>query len=138
MGARLGVPAGPTAGRALDLAPLEDLVPMPVLPIIDALILLGWSSLFIAFLQKAIMITTSFRPVIFGMHPVDFLMVACTCLLFALALAARTWVKEHEPAIQARRRRARLADAGYEIDEMPDFRRERADEEAPPRRLAGY
>jgi len=113
---------------------------MPVLPIIDALIFLGWSSLIVAFLQKAVLLTTSFRPFPFGMHPADFVTVACTFLLFALALAARTWVKEHEPAIQARRRRARLAEAGYEIDEMPDpgFRRERADGETPPRRLAGY
>ena len=140
MGARLGVPAGPTAGRVLGSARPEDFVPMPVLPVIDALIFLGLSSLFVAFIQKAIMMTISYRAVIFGMHPADFVTVACTCLLFALTLAARTWVKEHEPSIQARRRRARLAEAGYELDEMPDpgFRRERADEDVPPRRLAGY
>ena len=76
---------------------------MPILPIIDALILLGWSSVFAAFLLKAIYVTTSFRPEPFGMHPSDFLFVASVCLLFALTLAARTWVKEHEPALLAGR-----------------------------------
>ena len=110
---------------------------MPVLPIIDALILIGWSALFIGFLQKAIMAATSFRPIIFGLHPLDFVFVACTCLLFALALAARTWVKAHEPELLARRRRARLAGAGYEADELPEFRRVRDDDEPPRRSVAG-
>lgn len=112
---------------------------MPVLPIIDALILLGWSSLFIGFLQKAIMAATSFRPILFGLHPSDFVYIACTSLLFALALAARTWVKAHEPELLARRRRARLADQGYELDELPDFRRPRPelDEPSPRRSVAG-
>ena len=112
---------------------------MPVLPLIDALIVVGWSSLFIAFLQKAIMAATSFRPIIFGLGPIDFIWVACTALLFALALAARTWVKLHEPELLARRRRARLADAGYEPDELPGYRAARPEDEPPTRRsVAGY
>jgi len=116
---------------------------MPVLPVIDALILLGWTSLFVGFLQKAVMMATSYRPILFGMHPVDFLFVACVCLLFALALAARTWVKAHEPELLARRRRARLAEAGYGVDEMPDYGSHRAPAregapEDPRRSAAGY
>jgi hypothetical protein len=113
---------------------------MPVLPIIDALVLVAWSCLFVGFLQKAIMAATSYRPIIFGMSPVDFLFVAAVCLLFALALAARTWVKAHEPELLARRRRARLADAGYEPDEIPDFRPRGDDETSPSQRrsVAGY
>jgi hypothetical protein len=117
---------------------------MPVLPLIDALILLGWTSLFVGFLQKAVMMATSYRPVPFGMNPIDFLFVACVCLLFALTLAARTWVKAHEPELLARRRRARLAEAGYGADEMPDYQgnyrapnREGAPED-PRRSAAGY
>ena len=110
---------------------------MPVLPIIDALILLGWSSLFVAFLQKSIIAATSFRPAPFGMHPSDFLLVAAVCLLFALALAARTWVKAHEPEILARRRRARLLDAGYDGEELPEFARSRGAEDSARRNLAG-
>jgi hypothetical protein len=83
---------------------------MPVLPLIDALILLGWSSLIGGFLLKAIYLTTYYRPTFFGLHPGDFVIVAVVCLLFALTLAARTWVKATEPEILARRRRRRLAD----------------------------
>jgi hypothetical protein len=93
---------------------------MPVLPIIDALILLGWSSLFGGMFLKAIYITTSYRPTFFGMHPADFLTVAAVALLFALALAGRTWVKHAEPEILARRRRQRLAQAGYLESEQPE------------------
>lgn len=110
---------------------------MPVLPIIDALILLGWSSLFVGFLQKAVFVATSYRPTIFGMTPVDFLFLACVCLLFALALAARTWVKAHEPELLARRRRARLIEAGYDGAELPDYGQSNAPEDR-ERRTAAY
>lgn len=90
---------------------------MPVLPLIDALILLGWSSLFGGVLLKAVYVTTSYRPTVFGLHPSDFLTIAGVALLFALTLAARTWVKYAEPELMARRRRARLAEAGYPEEE---------------------
>ena len=109
---------------------------MPVLPLIDAMILLGWSSILGAVLLKAVYVTTSYRPTFFGMHPLDFLSVAGVCLLFALALAARTWVKAHEPELLARRRRARLAEAGYSEDDANGFTRARETEE-PRRSVAG-
>jgi hypothetical protein len=109
---------------------------VPILPIIDALILLAWTSLFGGFFLKAVWIATSYRPTFFGMRPSDFLFVAGVCLLFALALAARTWVKASEPELLARRRRARLSDAGYAIDDAPGFPRTHADEEA-TRRATG-
>ena len=114
---------------------------MPVLPLIDALIFCGWSSIFSAIFLKSIYVTTSYRPTPFGLHPSDFLTIAGVCLLFALALAARTWVKATEPELLARRRRARLAEAGYSEDEFnraPNgAARTRTDEE-PARRVAGY
>ena len=114
---------------------------MPVLPLIDALIFGGWSSIFAAMLLKSIYETTSYRPTPFGLHPSDLLTIAGVCLLFALALAARTWVKATEPELLARRRRARLAEAGYGEDEFNPAphgaSRTRSDEE-PPRRVAGY
>ena len=109
---------------------------MPVLPFIDALILMGWTSIFGAMVLKAVYVTTSYRPTFFGMHPSDFLTVAGVCLLFALALAARTWVKAHEPELLARRRRARLAEAGYSEDDANGFTRARETEE-PRRSVAG-
>jgi len=69
---------------------------MPTLPLIDLLILMGWTSLFIGATQKAIWITTSYRPTVLSLTPVDFLWVAGISLLFALSLAARTWVKLNE------------------------------------------
>jgi len=110
---------------------------MPVLPLIDALILAGWSSLFAGFLLKAVYVTTSFRPTPFGMSPSDFLFAASVCLLFALALAARTWVKAHEPEMLARRRRMRLLEAnGYDESEQPSFGRPRIDGDEDPRSSA--
>jgi hypothetical protein len=114
---------------------------MPVLPLIDALIFCGWSSIFGAIMLKSIYETTSYRPTPFGLHPSDFLTIAGVCLLFALALAARTWVKATEPELVARRRRARLAEAGYSEEELglaPGGVARTRPEEEPPRRVAGY
>ena len=77
---------------------------MPVLPVIDLLILLGWTSLLVGFVLKALSIALSYPLSIFGLAPIDFLLVAGVSLLFALSLAARTWVKVHEPRLVARRR----------------------------------
>jgi hypothetical protein len=85
---------------------------MPVLPIIDLLILMGWTSLFGAFALKAIAVTTSYSPSLFGMGPMDLAILAGILLLFALALSARTWVKAHEShAFSARERAAATLEA---------------------------
>lgn len=91
---------------------------MPTLPLIDLLILMGWTSLFIGATQKAIWITTNYRPTILSLTPIDFLWIAGISLLFALSLAARTWVKLHEG------RALSLARARRQGDEPPS----RADE----------
>jgi len=77
---------------------------MPTLPLIDLLILMGWTSLFVGATQKAIWITTSYRPTILTLTPIDFLWIAGVCLLFSLSLAARTWVKLNEGRARARAR----------------------------------
>lgn len=82
---------------------------MPVLPIIDFLILLGWSSLMVGFAQKALWVATRYRPTLLGLSPGDFLILAAVCLLFALSLAARTWVKIYEPRLLGRGRARRVA-----------------------------
>jgi hypothetical protein len=69
---------------------------MPVLPLIDALIFVGWSSLMVSFVLKGISISTKYHPSILGLSAVDFLTFAMVCMLFAVALAARTWVKANE------------------------------------------
>ena len=86
---------------------------MPVLPLIDLLIWLGWTSLFGAFALKAIAITTSYRPQLFGLGPMDLTILAAVFLLFSLALAARSWVKSLETSSSwvARDRAAATLDA---------------------------
>jgi hypothetical protein len=94
---------------------------MPILPLMDALILLGWSSLLVGFLLKAVYITTHYRPTLFGFSPIDFVLMAVVAMIFALTLAARAWVKAMEPDLLARRRRARALDRlGYEEYPEPE------------------
>jgi len=79
---------------------------VPVLPVIDLLIFLGWTAISVGAVLKAIYVTTSYRPTFLGLGPLDLLLVAGCFLLFAMALAARTWVKAHEPRLLASARRA--------------------------------
>ena len=79
---------------------------MSILPLMDALILFGWTSLVAGGLLKAVYVTTHYRPTLLGLSPIDFLGVAIVAFLLVLTLAARTWVKAAEPEL-LRRRRAR-------------------------------
>ena len=72
---------------------------MLILPLIDLLILMGSGSLAIGFVLKSIDITTHYQPAILGFSSIDFVLMAGVCLGFALALAARTWVKLNEPRL---------------------------------------
>jgi len=100
---------------------------VPVLPLIDLLIILGWTSLMGAGLLKAIYVTTSYRPTLLGLGPLELVLLAGVCLLFGLSLAARTWVKYHEPELMARRRRQGLS-VSYPAAERGDGRaQDRAD-----------
>lgn len=84
---------------------------MPVLPLIDLLLFSGWTALLIGFVLKVIALSTAYRPTILGLAPSDFLMIAVAAMLFAIALAARTWVKQQEPTAQAIRRRDETLEA---------------------------
>lgn len=77
---------------------------MPVLPIMDLLILIAWTLMSVGALLKAIYVTTTYRPTLLGLGPLDCAIGAGVFLLFALALAARTWVKTAELEAQAIRR----------------------------------
>jgi L-lactate permease len=81
-------------------------VVMPILPIVDLMILTAWTSLLGAFVLKAIRITTSYTPDLFGMGPMELTLVAAVLLLFALTLTARTWLKAKEYAAATPRDRA--------------------------------
>ena len=78
---------------------------MPVLPLIDLLLLSGWTALLVGFVLKVVYLTTTYRPTILSLAPGDFLEVSIAAMLFAIALAARTWVKAQEPGPAAVRRR---------------------------------
>ena len=84
---------------------------MPVLPLIDLMLLSGWTAVLIGFVLKVIHLTTSFRPTILGLTPIDFMLIAVVAMLFAIALAARTWVKSQEPTAVAIRRRDETLEA---------------------------
>jgi hypothetical protein len=59
----------------------------------------------VGFVLKVVYLTTSYRPTLLTLTPSDFLEVAIAAMLFAIALAARTWVKAQEPLATAARRR---------------------------------
>jgi len=89
---------------------------VPILPMIDLMILVAWTSLIVAVVQKAIGMALATRATVFGMTPFDFVVVAAVCLLFALALAARVWVKANEARL------LRTPREPVPLDEvLPDF-----------------
>jgi hypothetical protein len=78
---------------------------MPVLPLIDLMLLSGWTALSIGFVLKVVAMTTHYRPSIASLTPTDFLMIGGAAMLFSIALAARTWVASQGPAQTSIRRR---------------------------------
>ena len=85
---------------------------MPVLPLIDLMILVAWTSLAWAVVHKVLRLALASRFTLAGMGPADFVMLGGVCLLFALALAARVWVKANEGRLLAARRNH---------DRLPEF-----------------
>jgi len=84
---------------------------MPVLPLIDLMLLSGWTALLVGFVLKMVYLTTNYRPTIASLTPIDFLMIAIAAMLFAIALAARYWVASQSPAQSAVRRRDETLEA---------------------------
>ena len=74
---------------------------MPVLPLIDLMLLAGWTSLAIGFVLKSVAVLTHWKPTLLGLSPIDFLFIAIAAFMFAIALAARTWVAGQQPAVSA-------------------------------------
>jgi len=103
---------------------------LPVLPLIDLLILIAWSSLAWAFVHKGLWLAFASSFTIFGLTPYDFVLGAGICLLFALALAARVWVKSYEPP--ALRGAHRPPHENEVLPDAPDPRLSVADAEPAP------
>ncbi|MEN8158813.1 MAG: hypothetical protein ABFS41_01935 [Myxococcota bacterium] len=92
---------------------------MPVLPLIDLFILVAWASLVWAFVQKGLWLALAKSFTVLGLTPYDFVLGSAVCLLFALALAARVWVKAHEPKLVHTLHRAGLK--GQPAETLPDY-----------------
>lgn len=94
---------------------------MPVLPVIDLLLLAGWTSLLVGFVLKVADLLTRGNQSIFSLSPFHFLILAVVSFLFAIALAARTWVASQSPAELAVRRREETLDAyrALQVDHNP-------------------
>ncbi len=100
---------------------------MPVLPLIDLLILVAWTSLIWAFVQKALWLALASSFTVLGLTPYDFVLGSGVCLLFALALAARVWVKAHEPKlIHTLHRAGHQTQAAETLPDFPDPRQQGA------------
>ena len=108
---------------------------MPILPLIDLLILAGWSSLAVGAVLKAVAITTVYRPTLLTFTPMDFVVVAAICFAFALTLAARTWVKLNEPRLIHIQRRRSEAQARRRAEEEDFDEPEDAEPEVDPLRI---
>jgi hypothetical protein len=78
-------------------SPLREVSKVPVLPFIDLLILFAWTSLIWAALHKALHLALALQFKVLGLGPFEFVVMAGVSLLFALALAARVWVRANEP-----------------------------------------
>ena len=94
---------------------------MPVLPVIDLLLLAGWTSLLVGFVLKVADLLTRGNQSIFSLSPIDFLIMAVVSFLFAIALAARTWVASQSSSKLAVRRREETLDAYHalQVDDNP-------------------
>lgn len=103
---------------------------VPILPVVDFLILLGSGSLLVGFLLKTIALATIYRPSILGFTSTDFVLIAGVCVVLALVLVARTWLKLNEPNLlalqsrlrheQARQRAIDLEHERFEAGAMPE------------------
>ena len=110
---------------------------MPVLPLIDLLILIAWTSLMWAFVHKALWLALASRFTVLGLGPYDFVLGGGVCLLLALALAARTWVKANEPALMRARYRGGPDRLGHYPDPRAEASEASREAELPERSVAG-
>jgi hypothetical protein len=73
---------------------------VPMLPMIDLLILLAWTSLAAGGMLKFVNLVFSKAWSLLGLAPFDFFMIAGVLLVFALTLVGRTWVKLNDPGVR--------------------------------------
>jgi hypothetical protein len=91
---------------------------VPVLPLIDLMILLGSLNLGLSVIIRVIIFTTHYRPSPFGLTAFDFVVIAVVCFVFALTLAARSWVKLNESRMIIARRDSATAQARLRVAGM--------------------
>lgn len=93
---------------------------LSILPLVDALILLGTLSLVVGFVVKVIHITTVYSPTPLGFTSVDFALLAAICMGFALTLVARSWLRVNEPRLMEMERANKVADAKRRAKEIQE------------------
>ena len=88
---------------------------MPILPIIDLLILLAWTTLAAGGALKLVNVALARYWTLLGFAPFDLLMISAVLLVFALTLVGRTWVKANDPALLAAQRADATREAYAEL-----------------------
>jgi hypothetical protein len=80
------------------------------------MILLAWSCLIVAFVEKAAGFALATRPYFLGMSPFDWVLMGGVLLLFALALAARLfWFGSHRPVSTSKAYSVRRAPVAHAL-----------------------
>ena len=92
---------------------------VPLLPMIDLLILLAWTSLAAGGLLKFANLVFSKFWTLLGLAPFDFFMIAGVLLVFALTLVGRSWVKLNDPGIRSEQRAEATRAAYSELTGKP-------------------
>ena len=106
---------------------------MPILPIIDLLILLAWTSLAAGGVLKLVNVVFTKFWTLLGFAPFDLFLISSVLLVFALTLVGRTWVKANEPALLAAKRADATREAYAEL--RPEAE---ASEQEPSSGVAGW
>lgn len=100
---------------------------MLISPLIDLLVIAGSGFLAVGSVLKAVDVATRYHPHILGFSSLDFLLMTMVCWMFALVLAARTWVQLNEPLLMRRRRERMQQEARWRVAEL-DY----SDSDGPP------
>jgi len=103
---------------------------VPILPFIDALILMAWTTLAIGGVLKVVNTTFGVHWQLLGFAPSDLLVVGLTLLVFSLALIGRTWVKQNDPGVVAERRKSSTLEAYARMTQNGDERGENGEPRA--------
>ena len=99
---------------------------MAVLPMVDLLICVSWTTLAAGTLLKVGNVVFAKAWALLGFAPMDLLAISVSMLIFAIALTGRQWLKANENAAPAARR------ANSTLDAYDEVRREEVEQRDAP------